>query len=293
MAPPLGSHSTPRPPSTCSLEANTHGRIDSGHLAPLSPSCFLPLASLSPFWRFLAPVSPLLLACCFPVALPLLPGRSPVASLLLSCRPPVPILSLPMIFCRFLLPCYFFRSAFLSLSCPSPVVSSCHSPVTISCCLSVALLSLACRLPVASLLPPCVLPVVSCCPTWYPVALLLVASRLPVACLSLSCSLPVASLSPPCPPTCYPIAPLLHSCGLPVAFMSAACRLPVASLSLACRLPVAFLALFGLRKKETLPLLRSFPFALRSTVLWLPSISIIAASFLDLPFIYANGMVWL
>ena len=75
--------------------------IDSGHLALLSPSCRLPVASLSLFWHFQPPVAPLSLACRFPVAVLSLPCRSPVASLSLSCRPPVAILSLPVAFVSF------------------------------------------------------------------------------------------------------------------------------------------------------------------------------------------------
>ena len=136
--------------------------IHSGHLALLSPSCHLPVASLSLFWHFQPPVAPLSLACCFPVAVLSLPCRSPVASLSLSCRPPVAILSLPVASCCFLSPCYFLPGAFLSLSCRSPVVPSCRSPVALSYCLPFALLYLPviflpppCRLPVASLSPPC------------------------------------------------------------------------------------------------------------------------------------------
>ena len=73
---------------------------DSGHLALLSPSCRLPVASLSLFWHFQPPVAPLSLACRFPVAVLSLPCRSPVAPLSLSCRPPVAILSLPVACCR-------------------------------------------------------------------------------------------------------------------------------------------------------------------------------------------------
>ena len=188
--------------------------LDSGHLALLSPSCRLPVASLSLFWHFQPPVAPLLLACRFPVAVLSFPCRSPVASLSLSSRPPVSILSLPVASYRFLSPCYFLPAAFLSLSCPSPVVPSRRSPVAISCYLPVALLSLACRLPAASLSPASRLPVASLSPN-------VVTCRSPVACLSLACRLPVVFLPPPC-------------------------RLPVAqrgNLSLSCRLPVACLSL--------------------------------------------------
>ena len=179
--------------------------IDSGHLALLSPSCRLPVASLSLFRHFQPPVAPLSLACRFPVAVLPLPCRSPVASLSLSCRPPVASLSLPVASCRFLSPCYFLPGAFLSLSCRSPVVPSCRSPVAISCCLPVGLLSLACRLPAASLSPPCRLPVASLSPNVVtyrsPVACLSLACRLPVVFLPPPCRLPIASLSPPCRPT--------------------------------------------------------------------------------------------
>ena len=176
--------------------------LDSGHLALLSPSCRLPVASLSLFWHFQPPVAPLSLACRFPVAVLSLPCRSPVASLSLACRPPVAILSLPVASCRFLSPCYFLPGALLSLSCRSPVVPSCCSPVAISCCLPVALLSLACRLPAASLSPPCRLPVASLSPN-------LVTCRSPVACLSLACRLPVVFLPPP---FCLPVASLSPPC---------------------------------------------------------------------------------
>ena len=177
----------------------------------------------------------------------------------------------------------------LSLSCRSFLLPPCRPPV--------ACLSSSRRLPVASLWPRCRLPFAQC-------GNLSLSCRLPVACPSLACRLPVASLlppcrlpvafpSPPCHPMCYPVAPLLHCCGLPIAFLWAACRLPVASLLLSCRLPVAFLALFDARKKETLSPLRSFPFALCFTILWLSSISIIVVSLSDLPFIRANGMIWL
>ena len=81
--------------------------LDSGRLAPLSPSCCLPVASLLLFWHFSPPVAPLSLACCFPVALLSLSCRSPVAFLSHSCRPPIAILSLLVASCLFLSPCYF------------------------------------------------------------------------------------------------------------------------------------------------------------------------------------------
>ena len=83
----------------------TSWSVDSGHLALLSPSCRLPVVSLSLFWHFWPPVAPLSLACRSPVAVLSLPCRSPVASLSLSCRPPIAILSHPVASCCFLSPC--------------------------------------------------------------------------------------------------------------------------------------------------------------------------------------------
>ena len=140
--------------------------LDSGHLALLSPSCRLPVASLSLIWHFQPPVAPLSLACRFPVAVLSLPCRSPVASLSLSCRPPVAILSLPVASFRFLSPCYFLRGAFLC----SPVALLSFPPVALLSLFPVASLSPSCRLPVVFLPPPCRLPVASlsppCRPTW-------------------------------------------------------------------------------------------------------------------------------
>ena len=82
-------------------------------VAVLLPSCRLPVT----FPALLAPVAPLLLACCFPVAVLSVPCCSPVASQSLSCRPPVAILSLPVPSCCFL--CY--ATFCLAPSCCSPV----------------------------------------------------------------------------------------------------------------------------------------------------------------------------
>ena len=208
--------------------------LDSGHLAPLSPSYRLRVPSLSLYWHFWPPVAPLSLACCFPVALLSLPCRSPGASLSLSCRPPDAILSPPVASCCFLSPGYFLPDAFLSLSCRSPVVPSCRSPVAISCCLPVALLSLACPLPVASLSPPCRLPVASRLPNVVPCCSL-------VACLSLACHLHVAFLSPPCRLLVASLSPNVLPYSSPVAFLWLACRFLVGCLSPTSRLPVTYL----------------------------------------------------
>ena len=236
----------------------------------------LPVALLSPSCR-----SFLSLSCCYFLSPPC---RLPVASLSLPCRPmwyPVALLSLA---CRLPVACLppscRHPVAFLSPPCRFPVAQ--RGTLSLSRRLPVGGLSLACRLPVASLSPPCRLPVASLSPNVLtcrsPVACLSLACRLPIAFLLPPFCLPIASLSPPCHPTCYPVAPLLHCCGLPVPFLSAACCLPVASLSLSSRLLVAFLALLGARKKETLSLLRYFPFALCFTILWVLSISIIVVS---------------
>ena len=104
--------------------------LGSGHLALLSPSCRLPVASLSLFRHFQPPVAPLSLACRFPVAVLPLPCRSPVASLSLSCRPPVAILSLPVVSSRgpnllcwillhSFLPCFSLLGNFTKIRSPS------------------------------------------------------------------------------------------------------------------------------------------------------------------------------
>ena len=134
--------------------------VDSGRLALLSPSCRLPVTSLSFPWHFWPPVAPLPLACRFLVAslslLALLPSCRlpfafvllilslclvsccfPVATLLPPCRPPVALLShLP---CRLPVACLLLPVAFLPLSCRFPVV----------------FLSPSYRLPVATLSPSC------------------------------------------------------------------------------------------------------------------------------------------
>ena len=264
-----------------------------GHLirAAWLPCCH-PVASLSPPCPFLGTFGPLSLPCCLPVASLWLSCRSPVAFLSLPCHCPAALLSLS---CRMLLlPVVFFRHGTFCLApwCCSPVALLSFHSVTPPSLFPVASLSSPCRLSAVLLLLHCRLPVaslsLSCSPTWYPFALSSRACRLPVACLSPSCRLLVTSLSPPCRGKCYPITALLHSCGLPVPFLSAACRLPVVSLSLCCRVRLAFLALFGPRNLVTVDI-----FPLHFTFLWLSSISIIAVSLLDLPFIYANGMILL
>ena len=212
---------------------------NSGHFAPLSPSCCLPVASLSLFWHFWPPVTPLSLARRLPVALPLLPCHSRVASLSLSCRPPVAFLPPPIASCRFLSPGYFLPGAFLLLSCRCPVLPSFCFPVAIFCCLPVALLSLACRLSVTSLPPPCRLPVASLLPNVVPCCS-------PVACLSLACRLPVAFLSRPFRLPVDSLSPDVLAYCSPVAFLWLACRFLVGCLSPTRRFPVAFLSIIAM-----------------------------------------------
>ena len=254
------------PYSYISVQNNTNSAqiptIDSGHLAPLLPTCRRPVASPSLFWHFWPRVAPLSPAFRFPVALPWLLSCSLVTSLSLSCRPLVAILLLPIASCCFLAPCYSLPGAFLSLSCRSPVVPSCRSPIAISCCLPVALLSLACRLPVASLSPPCRPHVASLLPN-------VVSCRSLVACFLLACCLPLAFLSPPCRlPVAFLSPKVLPFCS-PVAFLWLACRFPVGCLLPTCRFPITFLLpacrIFGAfwsKKKRNLVAAVIFPFCL-------------------------------
>ena len=248
-------------------------QLDSGRLAPLSPSCRLSVASPSLFWHFWTPVAPLSLACRFPVALLLLSFRSPVASMSLSCRPPVAILSLLFASGCFLSPCYFLPSAFLSLSCRPPVGPSCRSPVATSCCLPVALLSLACPLPVASLSPPYRLPVASLSPPCrLPVGQrgnLSLSCRLPIACLSLAYRLSVAFFCLPVASLVASLSPNVLRCRSPIALLWLACRSPLGCLSPTCRFPFAFVSpacrLFGAswcEEKRNLVPVETFPFCL-------------------------------
>ena len=248
----------------------------------------------SPANRFGSPRSPvatLLPACCPPVAFSALlaPCRFAVVSLLpsscsfvaplsLSCRSTVAILLPPDACCCFPSQCYFWPSCcypvtHLLLLVVAPLLLFPLTSLLLSCPLPVIFLSLPCRLPVDCLLFPCRFPAAQ-------PATLLLSCRLPRACLSPPRGLPVASLLSARRFSAPQYVTLLLPCCLIVACLSPACSL---------------LRAFWSKEKNNLVPDEIFRLCLLFH-LWLSTIFAVShphSSPIYLPFIYANGMIWL